>query len=102
VSTGSVSGIEYPSQIWYFVDLRKPILVSCMVDEDTEHPAMVDLREHLSGWVGDGPDETGGLYAVVTPMADVPKPLAVGWEKRWDLNLMRSDNSGRTKPPSSL
>lgn len=54
----------YPSQIWYFVDLRNPIEISDQYGEGVD-----DIRTELCGFSG------SGLYAVVTPTDALPVPM---------------------------
>jgi hypothetical protein len=58
--TGKESHL-YPAQIWFFVDLLKPIEIS---DEYGE--GVKDIRHEMTGFNGDG------LYAVVTPTDALP------------------------------
>ena len=58
--------MEIPAQIWCFVDLRSPIMVSGPDGKEC------DLQNHLEGWVGDD-----GVYAVCTSMYAQPVPLVV-------------------------
>ena len=59
--------MEIPVQIWCFVDLSSPIMVSGPDGKEC------DLRNHFKGWVGDD-----GVYAVCTSMYAQPVPLVVG------------------------
>ena len=58
--------MEIPVQIWCFVDLRFPIMVSGPDGEEC------DLRNHLEGWLDDD-----GVYAVCMSMYTQPVPLVV-------------------------
>ena len=58
--------LEIPAQIWCFVDLRSPIMVSGPDGEEC------NLRNHLEGWMGDD-----GVYAVCTSMYAQPVTLVV-------------------------
>jgi hypothetical protein len=58
--TGEESHL-YPAQIWFFVDLLKPIETSDEYREGVE-----DIRQEMIGFNGDG------LHAVVTPTDALP------------------------------
>jgi hypothetical protein len=58
--TGKESHL-YPAQIWFFVNLLKPIEISDEYGEGVE-----DIQHEMTGFNGDG------LYAVVTPTDALP------------------------------